>query len=409
MPCGTWPSERTSVADRPATLIRARFLGERHYRCRRKAPMKLKSQGLAAWLRLTWMAVVGVSLHLRAQVTITSDDMFNQVGQYYLAYSNGGTNTVSVAGMLGTTGGPQAWDFSSGPQDVTNRFDYLIATNVSVYGPDFGQLGATLAEQKTDLGNSVPQSWLFFKQDAQKGRIDYGFVDPNFSASQPENVFTNGLQDFPASIHFGDSWQGTTVFSSVYTLPDFGDFPDQITYTSTDKVDAYGVVVLPGLGFLDCLRIHEVVEYDISLDFGDGSGLQPIGTQYLLNYYWLSPGHGIVVQINSAGTQNAPPTDDLPGGAAELVRMFETNHAQNTTTNAPPSIKNFTCTLGKTGGALLKWTLSPSLKQYTVEYTTNLTKTATWVTLQTVTNNFVIDIGAASKAATARLYRVLGN
>lgn len=370
--------------------------------------MKLKSHGFAVWLRRVWMAVAVATMRLQAQVTITSDDMFNQVGQYYLAYSNGGTNTVSVAGLLGSPGGPQAWDFSSGPQDITNRFDYVSATNVSGYGADFALLGATIAEQKTELGNSLPQSWLFFKQDTKKGRIDYGFVDPNFSASQPENVFTNGLQDFPAEIHFGDTWQGTTVFTSLYTLPDFGDFVDQITYTATEKVDAYGVVILPGLGFLDCLRIHEVVQYDIALDFGDGSGLQNIGTQYLLNYYWLSPGHGIVVQINSPGTDNAPPSDDLPGGAAELVRMFETNHAQSSTTNAPPSIKNLSCTLGK-AGALLKWTLSPALKQYTVEYTTNLTKVPTWVTLQTVTNNFVIDFGAASKSATARLYRVLGN
>lgn len=367
--------------------------------------MKTKSALLYAW---SFVAFVLMPLPGRAQVTITASDMFNQVGQYYLAYANASTNTVTVTSQLGTVGGPQVWDFSTGPQDLTYRFDYLAATN-GMNGSDFAALGAAITEQKTDQSGVTPQSWLYFKQDPVLGRIDQGFYDPNFSPSQPENVFTNGLQDFPAAIHYGDTWQGSTVFSSVYTLDGFGDYPEQVTYNSTEKVDAYGYVTLPGLGFLDCLRIHEVVQYDFSLDLGDGSGLQSIGSQALLNYYWLSPGHGIVVQINSTGTADGSlPPDSLPGGAAALLRMYQLNHAATITTNSPTSIANFTCTLGA-AGALLKWTLSPALNRYTVEYATNLTATPNWTTLQTVTNNFLIDTAAGGGGAPARLYRILGN
>lgn len=344
----------------------------------------------------------------RAQVTITSADMFNQPGQYYLAFANDGTNTTAVSGLLGTPGGPQAWDFSTGPQDVTNRFDYMPAAN-GIGGDDFVAMGATVAEKKVDLSDINNPSFLYFRQDAVLGRIDYGFYDPGFSPSQPQNVFTNGLQDFPATIRYGDSWQGSTVFDSVYSLPDFGDFPLQVKYTSTARVDAYGVVILPTLGFLNCLRVHEAVQYDFLLDFGDGGGLVSIGSQGLLNYYWLCPGHGIAVQVTSGQTSDgSPPPDDLPGGAAKLVRMFQTNHESSGNTNTTPSIRNLTCTLGG-AGALIKWTLSPSLTHYTVQYATNLAVPPSWVTLQTVTNNYVIDFAGGSKSAPTRLYRVLGN
>ncbi|GIT05987.1 MAG: hypothetical protein CM1200mP29_13980 [Verrucomicrobiota bacterium] len=42
-------------------------------------------------------------------------------------------------------------------------------------------------------------------------------------------------------------------------LLDF-DSPTKFVYESEMKVDAYGIIMLPGLGFHDCLRINEVVK-----------------------------------------------------------------------------------------------------------------------------------------------------
>ncbi len=213
-----------------------------------------------------------------AQVTITSADMFNQPGQYYYAYCNNSSNTVQVSSMLGTTGGPQTWDFSAGPQDVTYRFDYVTADKTP-YGDDFVAVGAQIAEQKTDEADPSVESWLYFTQDPVKGRLDYGFYDPTFSSAQPESVFTNALQDFPNAIHYGDSWPGSTVFSSVYSFAGYGDFPDQLTYTLTGTVDAYGTIKLPNIGSVECLRVHEMVEYDVGIDLGLGEGYMSAGTQ----------------------------------------------------------------------------------------------------------------------------------
>jgi hypothetical protein len=341
----------------------------------------------------------------QGQIVITSTDMFNLPGQYYRAYAS--SNTVDVTGVLGTTGGPQAWDFTTAPRDLTYRFDYLAAGNTPS-GANFVAVGAQIAEQKTDEGNTNDPSWLYFTQDPAKGRLDFGFYDPAFSAGQPESVFTNALQDFPSAIHYGDTWSGATVFYSLYSLAGFGDFPDQLTYTSTDVVDAYGLVTLPNLGFLECLRVHELVQYDIGIDLGLGDGYMSAGTQFLLNYYWLAPGHGIVAQITSASpTDGSKPPDNMPGGAAAFVTMFETSHTTTTGTNPPTTIKGLKITPGKTA-ALLQWTALTGISSYRVEYATRLGATANWQTLGSTTSNFMLDTAIATPTAPARFYRVVG-
>ena len=129
-----------------------------------------------------------------------------------------------------------------------------------------------------------------FHSGSRQGHVDYGFYNPTFSPAQPESVFTNALQDFPALIHYGDSWSGNTVFYSTESLGGgLGYFPVQVTYTSTDTVDAFGLVTLPNLGFLSCLRVHELDEYDIAFDLGDETGYQDAGTQYVAHVLLAGP------------------------------------------------------------------------------------------------------------------------
>ncbi|HYW69305.1 MAG TPA: hypothetical protein VE960_06835, partial [bacterium] len=54
---------------------------------------------------------------------LTSDDFFHEVGDYYRSWSN--DLNVSVSGLLGSAGGPQTWDFTTGPTDEIKRFDYV--------------------------------------------------------------------------------------------------------------------------------------------------------------------------------------------------------------------------------------------------------------------------------------------
>jgi hypothetical protein len=339
-----------------------------------------------------------------AQVTLTSSDMFNQTNQYYRAYANANNTVVSVTGILGTPGGPQAWDFSSGPQDVTYRFNYIPAAQ-GPGGADFVSAGAQIAEQRINEAATNIQSFLYFKQDPILGRLDYGFYDPSFSAPQPESIFSPALQDFPNSIYYGATWSGLTIFYSILSDPTFGDFPERVTYTASDHVDAYGLVILPSLGFMNCLRVHELVQYDIAVDLGLGGGYEYLGTQYVLNYYWLAPGHGIVAQMSSVSpSDGSVPPDNLSTGAAAFARMFALNHPTGGDGTAP-TIKGLKVTLGPSS-VLVQWTLLSGVTSYRVDYATNLGPTPNWQPLGTTTSNFMLDPGAPT--AQRRFYRVVG-
>ena len=369
---------------------------------------------LCAALGLIWPAA------LQAQTTITAADLFNQPGQYYRAYANATNNTtVSVGGLLGAAGGPQAWDFTSGPAEVTYRFDYLAATNTP-NGANFVAAGAQLAEQKADEAGAVATSWLYFTQDAAKGRLVYGFYDPSFSLglgglggqvndTMAENHFNPPLNDFPNTIHYGGQWSSSTVFTNTIS---FGDPEDpttffsmdlQFAYSSTATADAYGVVNSPGIGFGDCLRVNELVTYEISYD--DGSGFQHLETDYVRNYYWLRPGRGIVAQVTSPQSNSAPPDDNFLTAAA-VIRMFETNHPDGGDPNPGGGIQGLKITLSN-NGALLQWTALPSVTSYRVEYTSSAG--GGWQALgSTTTANFMIDAAAGKPDAPVRFYRVVG-
>jgi len=148
------------------------------------------------------------------------------------------------------------------------------------------------------------------------------------------------------------------------------------------------------------------VEYNVAVDIGDGTGYQSLETVYGLNYYWLAPSHGIVVQINATEPDGSQPADGLPDGASTLERMFEAYHP-TTLTNTMPNIQGFKMTLGKTA-ALLQWTALTGASSYTVQYTTNLVNTTNWQTLKTTTSNYALDPAAVTPAAPLRFYRVVG-
>ncbi len=365
----------------------------------------------------TSVALLAGALAARAQVTITSTDMFNQVGQYYRAYANATNNTsVNVTGLLGTTGGPQAWDFTTGPTELTYRFDYLAATNTP-NGADFVAAGAKLAEQKTDESGVVATSWLYFTQDPTKGGLDYGFYDPSFSLglgglggdSMAENLFSPPLNDFPNAIHYGDQWTSSTVYTNTLVLDPTDPTSAlvlQFNYSAVDNADAYGLINLPGIGFGDCLRINELVTYNTSYDDGSGSGFQQLETDYVRNYYWLQPGHGIAAQVTSQQYNNGTPPDPITTAAA-ILRMFETNHGDTGTNQPSGGIQGFKITLGKTG-ALLQWTTLASVNSYRVDYTTNLTNPMNWQPIQTNTANYYVDAAPAGTNAPVRYYRVVG-
>lgn len=368
----------------------------------------VKAQELEISMRFVIVAaaVWALAKGAEAQVVITAEDMFNQVGQYYKAFAN--KDDVPVSGILGTPGGPQVWDFTTGPTDDVYQFDYVLPTDDG-HGVDFPE--ATFAERKTEQLSGA-KNWMYLKQVPQLGRVNYGFYDEEFSPTKPSNPFKTPITDFPAVIRYDDTWSTATSFDSEISFdtgpdpenPDAGSetftIPMRVNYTSTAKADAYGIVNLPQIGFGEALRVNELSTYAIDVDFEGTGNFQNVTTEYVRTIYFLMEDRGIAVQVTSR-QETTPPPDNF-ALAASVVRMFETNHGIGGST--PESITDFKITLSQ-GKALLNWAKLGTVTSYRVEATSELVG-GTWTVVGTTSNNFLVDssIGGVGQ----RYYRVVG-
>lgn len=327
---------------------------------------------------------------VQGQVTITSQDMFDTIGQYYRVYANSGN--VNVAGRLGSAGGPQTWDFTSGPQDVTYRFDY-VSTSDGGAGADFPL--AQFAERQTDEGTGAATAWQYLQQIAGKGRINYGYYNP--TSDPMEGQFDPPITDFPDPLKYQDTWSCATSFN--YIMLDA--FPVIHKYTATATVDAYGTIKLPGIGSVSCLRINELDQHDILVDVDDTGDYVAMETDYVRIYYFLSPGHGIVATLASEQSKSAPPSNDFTT-ASQFIRMCELNRTG--ASQGPVAVTDLNIT--PAGGALLlHWSKTAHTTSYRVEYIAGLGGTNSWQTLGTVTNDFLLDTSLANTHQ--RYYRVV--
>lgn len=355
----------------------------------------------------------------RGQTIITAEDMFNKVGQYYKAYAN--TKDYVLAGELGKAGTNQFWNFTKGPTNDIYRFDY-VGVNEGGFGKDFPQ--AKFAERKTEQGDGS-QAWLFLEQASGRGRVVYGFYEPKFpsilGSSNPSHPLDPPIVDFPETIRYGDAWEASTSYRTDIILSDSEPDPDdptggggtfgipiRVVRNSAAKVDAYGIINLPGIGFGDALRVNELVEQVTEADlFGEGS-FETVSTDYIRNLYWLRKDRGIVAQITSR-QQSTQPSDEFTTAAA-FIRMFETNHGESTVAVPPPpeGITGFTITMGQglVRQALLNWNTHPRAFSYKVEYTSDPSKPESWITLQTTQSNHLLDTTVSG--ASVRFYRITG-
>src|SRR5258708_32384288 len=104
---------------------------------------------LRVWIFLAAFTAASLLTHGQQSVSISSADMFNQVGQYYLAYANDTATNFSCSHLMGTLGTGQFWDFSSGPTHQTFRYDDLAPGPLP--GPS-SFTNATIEEQKSVSG-----------------------------------------------------------------------------------------------------------------------------------------------------------------------------------------------------------------------------------------------------------------
>ena len=221
-----------------------------------------------------------------AQPVFSSSSLPGNIGQYVRAYYS--TN-VNVASLLALTNGAQTWNFSAGQQS------YESIQRTDIVGPDdVGDAAsfpaATYAERDT-IEPSSQIAWRYYSLTNQ-GRCYYGARIPVDVPVSPVNVFAQPTLDIPATVQYGQAWNRTVDWYYLINLT----VPANTHFTTAATVDAYGTLVLPSLGSVSALRVHEIQTYDFS-EYINGFGWFSIDLHTNQYYYWLVPSLGIAAQI----------------------------------------------------------------------------------------------------------------
>ncbi|MBX3745857.1 MAG: hypothetical protein KF833_11170 [Verrucomicrobiae bacterium] len=298
--------------------------------------------------------LVAASIPVPAQPVFRASDLPSQVGAYFRAYQNL-SEEVDVSDRVGAPGGPHRWDFSEpkGTGETVVRTD-IVPSNDGGQGARFPV--AEYAQRETrESGGS--RSWSYYRIVPGLGRSYFGFQAPDINPAQPVVVFDAPTVDIPAQVDYGQSWSRTVRWDD---LIDAGVFVVRVkvTFTSESEVDAHGTVVLPEIGEVPALRVHELNTYTLQeLDFG-----LPLPPQRFRNYYWLVPGIGRAVEIIAGGQEQVPPPGI--GLARTLRRVFEASELSPP--DVPKSVSGLRIRV-ENDQALIQWDPEPGASGYSVE------------------------------------------
>lgn len=327
-----------------------------------------------------------------SQTVFTLADLPSSVGDFCRAYVS--TNELDVSGLIGTKGGPQRWDFSAQPgaDEEVRRID-VVSPQDGGHEAGFGEAG--YAERTTRVSNGL-QSWSYYAALPDEGRAYFGFYDPISNPVDPATVFDAPTIDLPARVAYGQTWHREVDFRDLLDLG-FIQIDVLIHFTCDAGADAYGSVVLPGIGEVPALRVNELHTYDTQ-DITLGL---PLGQQYVRSYYWLVKDVGQAVQIISKPDSTAPPPDRFRS-AATFYRVFESSRLASS--HQPQSVKNLRIAR-KGAEVFLSWDPESAATRYQVEAADGLGATASWRLLMQTTDSFLF--APFDRALGAQFYRVL--
>lgn len=285
----------------------------------------------------------------RAQIAFSVSALQSQLGDNSSAYIS---HDVALSNLVGQAGGPQRWDFSQAPApgESIHRID-IVATDDGGHGASFSS--AAYAERETGDTDGT-EAWRYYSIGPGLGRTYYGFYQPVDLGLpvDPEIDFAVPTIDLPDSIQYGQSWK-----RSVDWVQFVAGLPLATHFTAEAVVDAYGTLVLPGIGEVPALRVNQLDSYDVNL-----SG-NPFGSQFNTNYYWLVQGIGIAAQVIFHVDELA-----VSGGSPHtntVARVFEVRPWRA----ADLRIQR------QSDAAVLNWRQETNTSGYRVEFIENLNST----------------------------------
>lgn len=306
------------------------------------------------------------------QVAVTSDQLGFGAGHKRSFLTHAGPE-VDVSGRIGGEGGPQHWDFTTGPVD--NRYRQEVIDPASS-GVDGGFPEAMLAEESVFQSNGEP-SWSFYNL-TEDGRELHGFYRMAAFTS-PTTAFEPPFVDFPATMRLGDRWNVEASYDSEISVVGQGTFDVANEVAAALEIDAFGTLALPGFGEVEVIRLEE---FSTTTSVADVAGTPvPVGTVFVRSYYWLSPQFGIVAQISSPAATEEP---------AEAFASGRFLRLESFTAPVPETVVDLR--VARSGPALvLTWGATGDPEGFAVETSADLSE-GSWRHRATVSERQYIDI-----------------
>lgn len=199
--------------------------------------------------------------HCFGQISIDKFSMPSQ-GETLKTWVSASTNVD-----LGTTDGPQTWDFTTLSKDAEN--------NVELLSPSEGSIDVPSADFLIKTGEFVER--YFVKSDANITEVYLKTIDPVFQTFEITNAYEEAPVYRKGNIDFGQTYSNNSLYRAAIA---WDELPDTITgqvglafdsirintnFLRTDEIDAYGTVQLPD-GNWEALREKSTLERTISID-----------------------------------------------------------------------------------------------------------------------------------------------
>ena len=100
------------------------------------------------------------AISAQAQLLVGETDLLNEIGYYSYSYMNSGSEWTT-GGVQGSTGGPQVWDFGTGPADRVAVIE-IVNKDASGVGASFPDADFAELQHFTDGDD---QTWWFYERD----------------------------------------------------------------------------------------------------------------------------------------------------------------------------------------------------------------------------------------------------
>jgi hypothetical protein len=193
--------------------------------------------------------------HSNAQITISSSDFAAQlaVGHHITSYANFSIKSADIGSP-----GPASWNFSGLISEAQFVTESRIKSS-STYSNDFPDAQYASYYEGTFSG-VFSQTWVYDSIGPDFNLDGTGtFTSPAGMNSTTFVSYSPKRKQYQLPMTVNSAWNssGTQTVKTTMTVPVIGDQTTTIVqnYSSSDTVDAYGPVTMPGGKILSALRI----------------------------------------------------------------------------------------------------------------------------------------------------------